>query len=332
MLRLPRFQFLAPDSLDGAISLIKEHEGKVKVMAGGTDLLPSLKQSLFTPEYVLDLKKISRLNQIEEGSNGRVRIGALTTLSSIEKSPVIKKHFPGLSEAADSVAATQIKNMGTIGGNISLETRCWYFNQSHFWRKSIEKCRKFGGEVCHVVKGGDRCYAYFAADTVPVLVALGAKVKIRSSEGERECDLKEIYTQDGKSPNNLKVGDLITEITIPISPGKSGNAYKKLRLRGAIDFPLVGAAVNLSLDGGSCQDVKVVLGAVESGPIEVEGVEEVLKGKEIKEGLIEEVGELARKAAKPVVNTATSPGYRRKMAGVFTRRALREALNRARSS
>lgn len=144
MLRLPRFQYLAPQSLFEALSLLKEHEGKVKVLAGGTDLLPSMKQRLFTYEYVLDLKRIGGLNKIEEGFDGEVRIGALTTLTALEQSPVIKKYFPGLSEAADSIAATQIKNMGTMGGNISLDTRCWYFNQSHLWRKSLEKCIKLG--------------------------------------------------------------------------------------------------------------------------------------------------------------------------------------------
>jgi len=331
MLRLPKFQYLAPKSLDETISLLKEHEGNAKVIAGGTDILPSMKQRLFAPEYVLDLKKIPGLNQIEEGSDGAVRIGALTSLSVLEQSPVIKKHFPGLSEAVDSVAAAQIKNMGTIGGNIALETRCWYFNQSHFWRKSIDVCIKRGGEVCHVVKGGDKCYAYFAADTVPALVALGAELTIKNNKGERRCALQEIYTQDGKTPNTLKPGDLITGITIPISQCKSGNAYKKLRLREAIDFALVGAAAKVTMEGDSCQDAKVVLGAVGSGPIEIKEAEELMKGKEISEELIEEVGGLAQKAARPVANTATSPGYRRKMAGIFTKRALREAVSRAKN-
>lgn len=329
MLRLPRFQYLAPRSLEEALSLLKKQKEKVKVLAGGTDLLPSMKQRLFAPEYVLDLKRISGLNQIEEGSNGEVRIGALTTLSTLEQSLVIKKHFPGLSEAADSVAATQVKKMGTIGGNIGLETRCWYFNQSHFWRKSIEMCRKIGGEVCHVVKGGKKCHAYFAADSVPVLIALGAQVTIRDSEGERECALQDIYTQDGKAPNSLKPEDLITQIIIPIPAVRSGNSYKKLRLRESIDFPLVGAAVQITMDRDSCENGKIVLGAVGSGPIEVKAAEEILKGRQISEELIEEVGELAQKAAKPVANTATSPVYRRKMAGVLTKMALREALGRA---
>lgn len=332
MLRLPRFRYLGPQSLREALSLLREHDGDIKVMAGGSGLLPSMKHRLFTPKYILDLKSIPGLDQIEDGSSGEVKIGPLTTMTALEKSPVIKKYFPGLSQAADSVAVTQIKNIGTIGGNLALDTRCWYFNQSDFSRESIEKCIKLGGKACHVVKRGKKCHAYFAADTVPVLIALGAQVTIRNSEGERHCDLKEIYTQDGKAPNALKPGDLITEITIPIPPGSSGNAYKKLRLRESMDFPLVGSAVQLTMDGGLCQDAKIVLGAVGSGPIEAEEAEKLLKAKPITEELIEEVRELAQKASRPVANAATSPGYRREMAGVFTKRAIKEAVNRAKCS
>jgi 4-hydroxybenzoyl-CoA reductase subunit beta len=157
--------------VEEACSLLKKHEGAVKLIAGGTDVLPSLKQRLFTPEYVLDLRQVTGLNEIKNGSGKEVRIGALTTLTNLEESPVVKKNFPALAEAASLVAAPQIRNMGTIGGNIALETRCWYFNQSQIWRKPLEQCIKRGGEVCHVVKGSKKCFAYFAADTVPALIA-----------------------------------------------------------------------------------------------------------------------------------------------------------------
>lgn len=332
MLRLPQFRYLVPQSLEEALSLLREHDGDIRIMAGGSGLLPSMKQRLFSPKYILDLKRIPGLNQIQDGFDMEIKIGPLTTMTSLENSPVIKKYFPGLSQAADSVAVTQIKNIGTIGGNLALDTRCWYFNQSDFSRESIEKCIKLGGKACHVVKGGKKCHAYFAADTVPVLIALGAQVTIRNSEGERYCDLKEIYTQDGKAPNALKPGDLITEITIPIPPGSSGNAYKKLRLRESMDFPLVGSAVQITMDGDFCRDVKIVLGAVGSGPLEVKEAEKLLKAKTITQELIEEVGKIAQKASRPFANTATSPGYRREMAGVFTKKALKEAVNRAKCS
>lgn len=330
MLRLPKFQYLSPRSVEEACSLLKEQTGKIKIMAGGTDLLPLMKQRLFTPEYVLDLKQVPGLNEIEEASDKEVRIGSLSTMSMLEESPVVRKYFSALSEAAGLVAAAQIRNMGTIGGNIALETRCRYFNQSNFWRKSIARCIKVGGEVCHVVKGAKRCYAYFAADVVPLLVALKARITLKDGEGERQCPLRDIYTQEGKVPNSLKPDDVITNVILPLPEIGSGSAYKKLRHRKAISFPLAGAAVQVVMDGDICKDVKIVLGAVGSGPIEVMEAEILLKGKQITEEVIEEVGNTAQKAAQPVANAVSStPGYRRTMVGAFTKSALKEAVSRS---
>lgn len=331
MLRLPKFQYVAPRSIEEACSLLREFEGRVKVLAGGTDLLPSMKQRLFTPEYVLDLKRVSGLNKIEHGSDERIRIGSLCTLSMLEASPVIKNYFPALSDAAGLAATTQIRNSGTIGGNIALETRCWYFNQSDSWRKSIESCIKRGGEVCHIVRGAKKCYAYCAADTVPALVALQASVAIKDDEGERQSPLKEIYTQEGKIPHVLKPTDVITGIVLPLPEKGSGSSYEKLRPRKAIAYPLAGVATKVAMDGDTCKDVKIVLGALGSGPIEVTGAESFLKGNRITEEAIEEVGNMAQKAAQPVANAARTPRYRRRMAGVLAKSALREAMRRARS-
>lgn len=329
MLRLPTFQYLSPSSLDEACSLLQTHEGNIAVLAGGTDLLPSLKQRSSAPDYVLDITKVDGLNRIENGSGNYLSIGALCTLTQLEESPVIKERFPAVAEAAGLVAAKQIKNMGTIGGNIALETRCWYFNQSQFWRKSFEPCIKRGGEVCHVVQGSKKCFAYFAADTVPALIALNAGITLRSSEGERTRPIEEIYTQDGKSPHTLKPDEIITQVALPLIEKGSGSAYQKLRLRGAIDFPLMGAAVQVAMDGNTCRDARIVLGAVGSGPTRVAEAENLLQGATVTEEVIEEVGEIARKASHPVANTISTPGYRKNMAAVFTKKALREAVSRA---
>ena len=316
--------------VEEACSLLKEWTGKIKIMAGGTDLLPLMKQKLFVPQYVLDLKQVPGLNQIEESLDREVSIGSLSTMSMLEDSPVIKKYFPALSEAAGFVAAPQIRNMSTIGGNIALETRCRYFNQSNFWRKSIARCIKMGGEVCHVVKGAKRCYAFFAADTVPLLVALKARITLKDSEGKRQCLLRDIYTQEGKVPHRLKPDDVITNVILPLPEIGSGSAYMKLRHREAISFPLAGAAVHVVMDGDICKDVKIVLGAVGSGPIEVIEGEILLKGKQITEEVIDEVGNTAQKAAQPVANAASSTSvYRRTMAGVFTKSAFKEAMSRS---
>ena len=331
MLRLSRFEYLAPRSLEEACSLLNEHEGKTRLLAGGTDLLPSMKQGLFAPEYVLDLRRVSGLDAIKGGSNGEVRIGALCTMTSIEESLAVREDFPALAEAASLVGAAGIRNMGTIGGNIALETRCLYFNQSRFWRKTIEKCIKLGGDVCHVVKGAKRCHACFVADTIPILMALDARVAIKGMEGERQCHLKEFYTKDGKAPNNLRSTDIVTEIILALPDGRSGSSYKKLRLRKAIDYPLAGAAAHVVMEGDTCGDARIVLGAVGPGPIEVTEAQDFLRGSHITEEVIKEVGKMARKAAHPVANMTNSPGYRRRMAGVFAGRALREAAMRARS-
>ncbi len=289
MLRLSRFEYLAPRSLEEACFLLKEHEGKIRLLAGGTDLLPSMKQGLFSSEYVLDLGRISGMDDIKGGSNGEVRIGALCTMTALEESPVVREDFLALAEAASLVGATGIKNMGTIGGNIALETRCWYFNQSRFWRKTIEQCIKLGGDVCHVVKGAKRCHACFVADTVPVLMVLDARVVVKGTEGERQCHLKELYSQEGKAPNNLRSTDIITEIILSLPDGRSGTSYKKLRLRKSIDFPLVGAAAHVVMDGDTCKDARIVLGAVGSGPIEVTEAQAFLKGRSITEEAIKEI-------------------------------------------
>jgi len=176
MLRLPKFQYLKPSTVDEACSLLKKHTGKAKLIAGGTDLLPSMKQRLFTPEQVVDLRQVEGLRGIRNGGGKELSIGSLTTLSAVEESGVIQEKYSALAEAAGLVAAPQIRNMGTLGGNIALDTRCWYFNQSHFWRKPLEVCLQRGGEVCHAVKKSKQCHAYFAADTVPALVALNARI------------------------------------------------------------------------------------------------------------------------------------------------------------
>lgn len=329
MLRLPKFSYLAPRTVEEACSLLKEYEGNITILAGGTDLLPSMKDRLFTPDYVLDLRKISGLTEIKPGANGEIRIGSLSTLTEIAESPLINEHFHALAQAADLVGGPAIRNMGTLGGNIALDTRCCYFNQSHLWRKSIDRCIKLGGEICHAVKSAKKCYACFVADTVTALMALDATIVIKGNEGEQQCHLREIYTGDGKRPNSLKSEEIITDVLLSVRPGPSGSAYKKLRNREAIDFPLAGVAAFVSLDGDICRDVTIVLSGVDSGPVDVTEIKDLLIGKPVTEEAKEEAGNLARNLAHPVANRGSTPGYRKEMVGVFTKLALTEAISRA---
>jgi 4-hydroxybenzoyl-CoA reductase subunit beta len=262
-----------------------------------------------------------------------LHIGPLTTLSTIENHAVVNGHFPALAQAANLVAAKQIRNMGTIGGNIALQPRCNYYNQPDMWIGTLGPCLKREGDACHAVKGSHVCRAYFAADTVPVLIALRASITITSQAGQRQCSLKDLYTGDGQSPHNLNPNEIISTISIPIPRSTTGEAavavYRKLRLRKAIDFPVVSVAVSLAASNGCCKDIDVVLGAVDSKPVIVGEIEHLLQGEIITDGLIEEAGTLARKAARPVANAATSPGYRRDMAAELTKRCLKEAAQKA---
>lgn len=330
-MRLPTSNYLAPTSLSEACSLLKEHKGEMAVMAGGTDLLVSMKQRVKTPQYVMSLKAISGLTYIK--ANGKtLAMGIMAPLTDIENSPVIKEQFSLLAEAAESVASPHLRNMGTLAGNICLDTRCCYYNQSKLFRKSIDKCLKFGGEVCHVVKSGKRCYAISQNDTVPALIALGAAVKIQSTEGEKVIPLEDLYQDDGKDYMKLKPEELIAEVRIPTSGPHTGGSYQKLRLRKSIDFALVSAAVNLIIKDRVCEDIRIVLGSVGSAPIRVVKAEEVMRGKELTEDVIEQGAELAYKDAKPVSNIVdVSPSYRKEMVRVTMRRATKEAIARANS-
>jgi 4-hydroxybenzoyl-CoA reductase subunit beta len=224
----------------------------------------------------------------------------------------------------------QLQYMGTLGGNLCLNTRCIYYNQSDTWRKSRETCFKMGGDVCHVVPKGKKCYAVFSGDTVPALIALEAQVKLISIAGERTVDVSQLYTGDGKEPVALKPDELLTEIRIPQPVNRQDSIYLKYRARAAIDFPLAGVAVRMDSEGdGICTECKVILNAVGSAPTEVPEAGELLIGKAPTGELIDQIAEKAVKNAHPVANTAGStPAYRRKMAGILTRRALHEVANR----
>lgn len=210
-----------------------------------------------------------------------------------------------------------------------LNTRCIYYNQSNDWRRRRAVCYKKGGDVCHVIPKGKRCYAVFSADTPPALIALGANAKLISSGGERTVPLSHLYTGDGKEPLAIKSGEVLAEIIVPRPLVKQSSIYLKYRIRSAIDFPLVGVAVRLDLNDGICTDCRVVLTAVSSAPIEVSEVGEILKGKVLSDELVDRASEKVMKSANPVANTlGSTPAYRRKMARILARRGLLVAAKR----
>lgn len=324
-MRLPKFEHLQPESLEEALDLLSKHGEEVKVIAGGTDLLVSMKQRLLTPKYLLNLKGLAELDFIKEDKGG-LRIGALTRLSTLIKSPLVREKFPVLAQAASCVAAPPLQNMGTLGGNLCLNTRCFFYNQSQFWRQARPLCFKTGGEMCHVVKGGDRCYSVYQGDLAPVLIALGARVKLAKKGGEWVIPLLDLYTGRGEKPIALETGEILTEVEIPAPAALWGGDYQKLRYRGAMDFPLVGVAAVLSWDGASCTKARVVLNAVASAPVVVEEAGRLLEGQKPDEETIARAAEAAYEVAHPVANIGSTPLYRRKMVRVMARRAIGNAV------
>jgi len=333
-MRLPRFEYKAPETIEETVSLLSQFGPDAKVVAGGTDLLVAMKQRRLTPRILVELKRIKGLDHINNGK-GDIRIGALTTLSAIEASNLIKEKLPALYTAAGLVGAPQHRNAGTVGGNICLNTRCWYYNQSPFFRECRPVCYKFGTEndKCRLFPSREGkanvCYSVYSGDTAPALAALGSKVKIIGPEGKRTLPLMDLFSGDGKTPIALGPAEILTEIIIPNPPLNSASSYFKYRIREAIDFPLVGVAVNIALDSknGACEQADVVLGAVASKPVRVTGVEDMLKGKKITEELIEAVSDAAFSQAKPLPNLIDStPQYRKRLVRIFTKRAIHSAL------
>lgn len=320
---LPKFEHLQPESLEEALDFLSEYGEDAKVIAGGTDLLVAMKHRLLTPKYLLNLKGLG-LDFIEENQGG-MRIGALTRLTTLIKSPLVRERFPVLARAASYVAAPPLRNMATLGGNLCLNTRCFFYNQTQFWRQARPLCFKTGGEMCHAVKGADHCYSAYQADLAPVLIALGAKVKLAKKGGQRVIPLLDLYTGRGEKPIALEAGEILTEVEIPMPTAPWGGDYQKLRYRGAMDFPLVGVAAVLSRNGEKCMKARIALTAVVSAPVVMEEAGQLLEGKEIDEEVITQAAEAAYDAAHPIAKIGSTPGYRRKMVRVLTRRAITNA-------
>jgi 4-hydroxybenzoyl-CoA reductase subunit beta len=321
-LSLPQFRLLRPYSIEEAIDLLCRHAGNLRVLAGGTDLIPSMRQKLFEPEHVLDLRGVAELRGIRPQTNGAVEIGALTTLSAIEKSPYLRQHYPVLTEAAATVASPVLRNMGTVGGNICLDTRCLWYNQSLTWRKGCGFCIKKDGDLCHVAPGGKKCWAAFSGDTPPALLCLHAEIEILGTDGARRVPLRDFYTGDGENYRRLLPTELVTRVFLPPESADYRGIYRKLRVRGSIDYPLAGVAVVMKRPNGYVADARLAITAVNPAPLLVERASEMLIGKAVDEVLADAVGDLAARIAKPLTTSALTPEYRREMIRVFTKRAV----------
>ena len=324
---LPAFKLLRPRTIDEAIGYLGQHAANIRILAGGTDLIPSMRQKLFEPECVLDLRGISALCGVKMPANGSVEIGALTTIRAIERSDFLRQHYPVLTEAAATVASPVLRNMGTIGGNICLDTRCLWYNQSLTWRKGCGFCIKKDGDLCHVAPGGTKCWAAFSGDTPPALLCLQAEIEIASAVGVQRIPLADFYTGLGDNYRKLQPSELVTRVFLPASSAGYRGVYRKLRVRGSIDYPLAGVAVALKRasngrEAGLITDARIGITAVNPAPMLVKGAEDLLIGNMVDEETAASVGDLAAKISKPLTTSALTPEYRREMIRVFTKRAI----------
>jgi 4-hydroxybenzoyl-CoA reductase subunit beta len=326
MLTLPPFQYHSPKSVAEAVALLGAHGPKAKLIAGGTDLVPNMKHRLFTPEHVIGLHDIDELHRIGE-RDGALCLGAMVTLANLARDERVSVLFPSLAKAAAQVAGPQLREMGTLGGNLALDTRCVYYNQTHFWRKALGYCLKKDGTACHVVKGGQKCVAAASNDTAPVLITLGATVRLLSPRGQRELPLDQLYVADGVRNTVLEPDELITEVRVLLPQGRLVTGYQKLRIRASIDYPALTVAVAAWLErDGTAQWIRMVLSALGSRPHPVKRLEHLF-GRALDAAAIEELGQAAFKQCHPLTNINVDPGWRRQMIPVFVRRAWAQALS-----
>ena len=320
---LPPFKLLRPRTIEEAVRHLAAHGNNLQILAGGTDLLPSMKQRLFAPAYLMDIRGIDEMRAIHVHPGTGVEIGALTPLAAIEDSEFIRRNYRVLHEAAMTVASPILRNMGTLGGNICLDTRCVWYNQSLQWRRSCGFCIKKDGDLCHVAPGGKRCWAAFSADTPPALLCLGAELEIAGPNGLRRVALKDFYTNIGDARMKLDGNEMVTRVFLPEATSGWKGSYLKLRIRGSIDYPLAGVAVAFKKIGGPVEAARVAITAVNPAPFLVPGAEHALVGRpKIDEHVATVVGELAAKTAKPLTTSALTPEYRREMVRVFAKRAV----------
>ena len=280
---LPSFKLLRPRSLRQAVDYLARYGNDLLVLAGGTDLLPSMKQKLFAPVYLMDIRGIEEIRGIHARPGAGMEIGALTPLSAIEDSEIIRRNYRVLHEAAMTVASPILRNMGTLGGNICLDTRCVWYNQSLQWRRSCGFCIKKDGDLCHVAPGGKFCWAAFSGDTPPALLCLGAELEIAGPTGLRRVPLMDFYTKVGDARMKLERNEMVTRVFLPEESSGWKGSYMKLRIRGSIDYPLAGVAVAFKKNGGPIEAARVAITAVNPAPLLVTGAESALVGKQVDE-------------------------------------------------
>ena len=316
MMRLPWFEFRAPRSIAEAAKILAAEGPQAMLIAGGTDLIPNMKRRHQSPKTLVSLRRVPELKK----RNGA--LGAGLTLSELVHDAAVRADYRGLWQAAAQVATVHLRNMGTLGGNLCLDTRCTYYNQNHEWRKAIDFCLKKDGEICWVATASKRCVAVSSTDTAPALIALGAEATLVSAQGERTVPLAALYNNDGIDYLTRRADEILTQVRVPLGWASS---YWKLRRRGAFDFPVLGvaAALRLSKDG-TVAEARLALGAAASRPFLVDKAGEFLRGRRLTDEVIAEAGRIVASRAKPLDNTDLDLYWRKEVADDFAAYALKE--------
>jgi 4-hydroxybenzoyl-CoA reductase subunit beta len=319
-MQLPPFDYLTPTTIEDAAGLLADTAAVL--VGGGTDLFPKMKRRQMTPPTLVSLSKVPELRGVYCDDGGSCIIGASTTLKEIETSPLTP---PMLASAAREIASPQIRNTGTVGGNLCLDTRCNYIDMPELWREASGHCLKDGGDTCWVAPRSNHCWAISSSDLAPAAIALDASVRLVSSHGNRSIRVEDLYNNDGIAYQTKSADEILVELVVPPFDGES--TYRKLRRRGSIDFPLVSVAATARFDDDdACTAARIVIGAVASAPIRAIDAEQFLVGKRLNEETIEEAAQLASQPVRPQDNTDTGSRYRKWMTPVYVSRALRDLV------
>jgi 4-hydroxybenzoyl-CoA reductase subunit beta len=324
MLRLPPYEYHRPATLDEALDLLDVHGDDAMPIAGGTDLVPNMKHRLFTPGHLVSLRGLPELAGIERGEDG-FRIGAAESLADVAAHADVIETFPSLARACGDISGPQLRRMGTIGGNVCLDTRCTYYNQTYFWREALGFCLKKEGTDCHVVKGGTRCVAAHSADGATALMTLDATLEIAGPDGRRTVSIEDFFTSDGVWNRRMERNEILVAIHVPLPAPNARFSFQKLRIRDSIDFPLMNLAAAGSFgEDGRVDSLRMVVSGMGSYPRKLGKLEDAALGNRLDDQVVDAIAHQAFRQSHPLANIPVDQDWRREMVPVLVRRALRE--------
>ncbi|NUO54685.1 MAG: 4-hydroxybenzoyl-CoA reductase subunit beta [Polyangiaceae bacterium] len=324
MLPLPAFKLHRPRTIEEAAALLAQLGDRARLVAGGTDIVPNMKHGLVDAKALVSLQQVEALRGIKE-ENGALVIGAMTNLDAVADDARIRETAPALAEAAAGVGGPHHRRMGTLGGNLCLDTRCRYYNQTYFWRSALGFCLKKDGSVCHVVAGGQKCVAAASNDTAPALIALDASIVLESVRGRREVEAKSFYTADGIRNTVLERDEIVAGVRVPLAAGRR-SAFDKLRRRNAIDFPLLSVAARADVADGKVSAIEVVVSALAARPRQLKAAQKIQAGTAATGELVSRLAEASKRECKPLDNVEGDPDWRHDMVPIVVGRVLSRAL------